>query len=76
MGTLIRRGLVDADLAFDFLWISLVWDHVKPWCLETDLGVGPIVWQDFEYAAEMDRAYKERKMHELLKRRSMEKRSA
>jgi len=76
IGTLIRRGLVDASLAFDFLWIALVWDHVKPWCLEATIAPGPLVWQDFEYAAELDRAYKKKMAQEQLRRRAMEKRSA
>jgi len=76
IGTLIRRGLVDAGLAFDFLWVAIVWDHVKPWCLEARIAPGPLVWQDFEYAAELDRAYKEKKARELLRRRAKEKRSA
>ena len=76
IGTMIRRNLVDADLAFDFMWIYLAWEHLKPWLVETPFRHGPLEWwQDFEYAAELDRAYKEKKARELLRRRAMEKRS-
>ncbi|MCJ7463203.1 MAG: hypothetical protein MUO81_00430 [Thermoplasmata archaeon] len=77
IGTLIRRRLVDADLAFDFMWIYPVWEHLKPWLVESPIRYGPIEWwQDLEYAAELDRAYKEKRASELLKRRAREKRSA
>ena len=76
VGTLIRRKLVNADLAFDFMWINLAWEHLKPWLVESPFREGALEWwQDFEYAAELDRAYKERKARGLVKRRTMEKRS-
>jgi len=70
IGTLIRRNLVDAELAFDFMWINLAWEHLKPWLVETPFRHGPIEWwQDLEYAAELDRAYKEKKARELSRRK-------
>jgi len=76
IGTMIRRNLVDADLAFDFMWIYPVWEHLKPWLVESPIKYGQLEWwQDFEYAAQLDRAYKEKKARELLRRRAMEKRS-
>jgi len=77
IGTLIRRRLVDADLAFDFMWIWPVFEHLKPWLVESPFKCGQLEWwEDFEYAAELDRAYKEKKASELLRRRARAKRSA
>ena len=77
IGTMIRRKLVDADLAFDFMWIWPVFEHLKPWLVESPFKIGPLEWwEDFEYAAELDRAYKEKKARELSRRKSLEKRSA
>jgi len=77
IGTLIRRNLIDAELAFDFMPIWLVYEHIKPWLVGTPFKYGSLDWWlDFEYAAELDRAYKEKKSRDSSKQRTAVNRSA
>jgi len=56
VGLLIRRGLVDADLVFESLPIDLLWNKMKPWCLDKR-STKPDSYVHFEYAAEKCAAY-------------------
>jgi hypothetical protein len=53
VGTLWKHGLINEDLLFDWLGVSLVWDRIK------ELAVGqreqlktPAIWENFEAMAE------------------------
>jgi hypothetical protein len=56
VGLLIRRGLVDADLIFESLPLDLMWNKMKPWCIEKR-SIKPDSYVHFEYAAERCQAY-------------------
>ena len=51
IGLLIRRGLVDYDLIFESLPFHILWERMKPWCLEIRRTQGPDMFVHFEYAA-------------------------
>ena len=62
LGYLIRRGLIDRDAVFEMLQIAATWDMMKPWIMsESVRGGDPSVFEHFERAAEMERAWADKK---------------
>lgn len=57
VGLLVRRGLVDADLVFESLPLDLMWDKMRPWCLDKRASLRSDLYVHFEYVAERCRAY-------------------
>jgi len=54
IGTLVKNGLVDADVLLDFMGIFIRenWRHVRPLALEQrKLRGEPALWENFEYLA-------------------------
>ncbi len=58
LGTLWKHGLLNEDLLFDWLAISMVWERVKniPLGLRQDSG-NPRLYENFEALAKADAAY-------------------
>jgi len=54
IGTLVRNGLFNENLAYDWLAIKPVWERVKP-IAEDMRGDTPALWENFEYMAERQR---------------------
>jgi hypothetical protein len=52
IGTLVRNGLFDRDLAYDWLWVAGVWERVSPAAIRMreKLGV-PQMYENFEALA-------------------------
>jgi hypothetical protein len=64
LGYLVRRGLIDREAVFEVMAIGDIWEKMKPWILkerETAKGGGPALFEHFEYAAEMERAWEAKK---------------
>ena len=57
IGLLIKRGLVDPDLIFESLPFDIMWNKMKPWCLEKRRALGPDMYVHFENAAAREKAY-------------------
>jgi len=62
VGLLIRRGLVDADLIFESLPLDIMWNKMKPWCLDRRRALRQDMYVHFEYAAKRCLAYENEKM--------------
>jgi hypothetical protein len=55
VGTLVRNGLFNENLAYDWLAIAPVWDRVKPIAEDMRGDDSPTLWENFEYMAERQR---------------------
>ena len=69
VGMLIQRGLVDADLSFELLPFDILWEKMKPWCLEKREMYGPTIYEYFEYAAERQPTYKAARFNKRIELR-------
>jgi hypothetical protein len=52
VGTLVRNGLLDRDLVYDWLWVAGSWDRVGPAALRMRERLGvPQLYENFEALA-------------------------
>ena len=52
VGTMVKQGLLDRGLIYDWLWISGVWDQCQPIAVGQREQVGePRIWENFEALA-------------------------
>jgi hypothetical protein len=58
IGTLYRNGVVHEDLLFDWLSIAPIWDRLKPIAESQRKDGAAALWENFEYTAEKQRAWK------------------
>ena len=59
IGTLVRNGLFNEDLLYDWLSIASVWERLKPIALEMRQNSGQAaLWENFEYIAGRQAAWK------------------
>jgi hypothetical protein len=53
IGTLVKNGLLDRELVYDWLWVSGAWDRVGPAAKRAREKVGvPQMYENFEALAE------------------------
>ena len=62
LGLLIRHKLVDANLVHEAIGIANQWERMKPWCLSERARTDPDTYENFEYAAESERAWRAKRM--------------
>ena len=56
IGTLVKNGLFDRDLVYDWLWAAGVWERVGPAALRARESAGvPQLFENFEALAEGQR---------------------
>jgi hypothetical protein len=58
IGTLVRNGLFNEDLAYDWLSITVPWDKLKLIAEKMREGGPAALWENFEYIAERQRNWK------------------
>jgi hypothetical protein len=52
VGTLVKNGLLDRDLVYDWLWVVGAWDRVGPAARRVREKAGvPRLWENFEALA-------------------------
>ena len=51
IGTLVKNGLLDRDLVYDWLWVAGVWGRVGPAALRTREVTVPQMFENFEALA-------------------------
>ena len=51
IGTLVKNGLLDRDLVYDWLWVAGVWGRVGPAGLRTREVTVPQMFENFEALA-------------------------
>ena len=61
IGTLYKHGLINEDLLFDWLAISVVWDRVKGVVKGIQAAVGPAMYENFEALAEAEARWTSRR---------------
>ena len=58
IGTLLKHGLLNEDLLFDWLAVGMVWDRLKSYALAWREEMGSShMYENFEAAAEAQRAW-------------------
>lgn len=55
IGTLVKQGLLNRDLVYDWLWVSGTWDRAKAIALGERAETIPQMWENFEALAEGQR---------------------
>jgi hypothetical protein len=56
VGTLVKQGLLNRDLVYDWLWVAGMWDRCKNIALGERAETIPQMWENFEALAEGQRA--------------------
>jgi hypothetical protein len=51
IGTLVKNGLIDRDLIYDWLWVAGVWERVGPAALRAREKSVPQMFENFETLA-------------------------
>ena len=51
IGTLVKNGLLDRDLIYDWLWVAGVWERVGPAALRVRETTVPQMFENFEALA-------------------------
>jgi hypothetical protein len=51
IGTLVKNGLLDRDLIYDWLWVAGVWERVGPAALRAREATVPQMFENFEALA-------------------------
>jgi hypothetical protein len=51
IGTLVKNGLLDRDLVYDWLWVAGVWERVGPAALRAREQTVPQMFENFEALA-------------------------
>jgi hypothetical protein len=51
IGTLVKNGLLDRDLIYDWLWVAGVWERVGPAALRVREATVPQMFENFEALA-------------------------
>lgn len=51
IGTLVKNGLIDRDLVYDWLWVAGVWERVGPAALKAREQTVPQMFENFEALA-------------------------
>jgi len=51
IGTLVKNGLLDRDLVYDWLWVSGIWERVAPAALRARERSTPQMFENFEALA-------------------------
>jgi hypothetical protein len=53
IGTLVKNGLLDRELVYDWLWVAGTWERVGPAALRAREKAGvPEMWENFEALAQ------------------------